>query len=431
MPKVFALIDCNNFYVSCERAFNPSLENKPVIVLSNNDGCAVARSNEAKALGIKMGEPYFKCRDLLSKNNGIVFSSNYALYGDMSARVMKILSQFCEDVEVYSIDEAFASFDGIPTGQLESFGKTIRQKILQCTGIPVSIGIAPTKTLCKVANHLVKQDGKGINMYGGVLSLEGLPKDHIERLLRELPIEELWGVGRRYTKALNSYGIKNALQLTKCEDRWIKKKMTVMGMRLVMELRGMECHQLEITADPKKSIASTRSFGKSVTRLVEINEAAAMYATRVCEKLRRQDLVASHLHVFLMTDRFKDKYYYNSTHMALPEHTNYTPELVRHSVRLIQTLYRNGGKYKKAGIMVTGLYPKQERGTSLFEDSSLVDSTRLKQNEIMRTMDSLNRKYGRNAVKVCRMGNSGKWRMKSDMRSGRYTTVLNEILEVK
>jgi DNA polymerase V len=227
MPKIFALVDCNNFYVSCERAFNPKLEGIPVIVLSNNDGCAVARSNEAKALGIGMGEPYFKIKEVFEKAGGVALSSNYALYGDMSARVMSILSEFCEEMEVYSIDEAFLSFDGIPQNEFIEVAKQIRARVLRCTGIPVSIGIAPTKTLSKVANEIAKSDGKKANRFGGVYNVVGRPEEQMKFILSNFEIGDLWGIGRKYAKKLDQYCIKNAYQLTQRSDDWIKKQFTI------------------------------------------------------------------------------------------------------------------------------------------------------------------------------------------------------------
>jgi DNA polymerase V len=431
MPKTFALVDCNNFYVSCERAFNPKLEGIPVIVLSNNDGCAVARSNEAKALGIGMGEPYFKVKEVFEKAGGVALSSNYALYGDMSARVMSILSEFCEEMEVYSIDEAFLSFDGIPENEMVVVAKQIRAKVLRCTGIPVSIGIASTKTLAKVANEIAKSDGKKVNRFGGVYSVISRPEEEMQYILSHFEIGDLWGVGRKYAKKLQKYGIKNAYQLTQSSDDWIKKQFTIQGLRMVNELRGIRCHNLVIKPDPKKGIASTRSFGKPVTTLKELQEAVSSYCSIAGEKLRKEGLVASHICVFVMTNRFQAGYYYNSTGSVLWKRTNYTPELITTALKCLEGLYKPGLEYKKAGIMVTDLSPAGEVPFDLFADRQETTMGRTKKQTIMENMDKTNKKYGRNTLKLATLGMEQKWAIQSNMRSGRYTTVWEELLEIK
>jgi DNA polymerase V len=431
MPRVFALVDCNNFYVSCERVFNPRLEGRPVIVLSNNDGCAVARSNEAKALGIGMGEPYFKIKETLLAHDGVALSSNYALYGDMSARVMSILSEFCEEMEVYSIDEAFLSLDNIPHLELLEVCKQIRARVLQCTGIPVSIGIAPTKTLCKVANDIAKSDGKKDNRFGGVYSVVGRPVNEMEYILKHMKVSDLWGVGRKYSRKLSNYGVVNAYQLTQKTDNWIKKQLTIQGLRMVNELRGVRCHNLVTKPDPKKGIASTRSFGKPVITLVELQEAVASYCSVAGEKLRKEKLVASYISVFAMSNRFKSGYYYyNSIGTVLPAPTNYTPELITQALGCLEFIFKPGVVYKKAGIMVTDLFPQDEVPIDLFSDEELEKTVRKQKNAVMTSMDMLNNTYGRNTVKLARLGVNTTWNIQSNMRSGRYTTVWDEILKV-
>jgi DNA polymerase V len=430
MPKIFALVDCNNFYVSCERAFNPKLEGRPVIVLSNNDGCAVARSNEAKAFGIKMGEPYFQVKEKLEENGGIALSSNYALYGDMSARVMSILGEFCEEMEVYSIDEAFLSFDGIAEDKLALVAKQIRAKVLQCTGIPVSIGIAPTKTLAKVANEIAKSDGKKANRFGGVYSVVGRPEAEMKYILSHFDVGDLWGVGRKYAKKLEKYGIKTAYQLVRSDDNWIKKNLTVQGLRMVYELRGRVCLELVFRTDPKKGIASTRSFGKPVTALKELQEAVASYCSIAGEKLRKEKLVASHISVFVMTNRFQAGFYYNSRGTVLYERTNYTPELIGAAMACLETLFRPGLEYKKAGILLSDLSSVDDIPFDLFVDKQGAEAVRNRKQEIMQKMDGVNKKYGRNTLKSASLGFDQLWGIKSGMRSGRYTTVWEELLNV-
>jgi DNA polymerase V len=427
MSKTFALVDCNNFYVSCERAFEPKLEGIPVIVLSNNDGCAVARSNEAKALGIGMGEPYFKIKEVFKKAGGVALSSNYALYGDMSARVMQILGEFCEEMEVYSIDEAFLSFDGIPADEQVEYARRIRAKVLKCTGIPVSIGIAPSKTLAKVANEIAKSDGKKANRFGGVYNVVGRPEKEMEFILSHFEVSDLWGVGRRYAKKLEKYGIKTAYQLTK-RDIWIKKQLTIMGLRMVNELRGTRCHNLIIKPDPKKGIASTRSFGKPVTSLKELQEAVASYCSIAGEKLRKEKLVASHLYVFVMSNRFQPGYYYNSTGVTLFDRTNYTPELIAPALQCLEKIFKPGIEYKKAGVMVVDLSPQGEVPIDLFSDEQAIRQIREQKATIMGSMDKMNKIYGRNTVRLAALGFN--WKIQSNMRSGRYTTVWEELKRV-
>ncbi|MDQ1266391.1 MAG: Y-family polymerase, partial [Bacteroidota bacterium] len=296
MKTPIALVDCNNFYASCERVFNPKLYGKPIVVLSNNDGIIVARSDEAKALGIKMGEPLFKIQDLVRRHNIQVFSSNYTLYGDMSCRVMRVLEQYSQDVEIYSIDEAFLSLWGMERNDLTEYCRNIRNIVRQWTGITVSVGIAETKTLAKLANRIAKKNPK----FGGVLNLIGDP--NIEEYLKITLVEDIWGVGRQYTKFLNNHGIKTAYDFVNSNDKWIKKNMTVMGLRTCFELRGIPCIKLEYAVPAKKAIVCSRSFGKPVIEKQELHEAVSLFTTRAAEKMRRQNSAASLLTVFLRTN---------------------------------------------------------------------------------------------------------------------------------
>lgn len=431
MPKIFALVDCNNFYVSCERAFNPKLEKVPIVVLSNNDGCAVSRSNEAKAIGVGMGEPYFKFKEMFKIAGGITLSSNYALYGDISARVMNILRGFCENLEVYSIDEAFLSFDGIPQDELVEIAKHIRTKVLQCTGIPVSIGIAPTKTLSKLANEIAKKDGKTDNRFGGVYSLVNRPDNEMQFILSYFKIADLWGIGRKYAKKLQKLGITNAYQLTQSSDDWVKKYFTITGLQMVNELRGIKCFDLRLQSDPKKSIASTRSFGKPVTHLRHLQEAVASYSSVIGEKLRKENLGALYLQVFVMTNRFESGHYFNSTGTLLSQRTNYTPTLITAAINCLDKLFRSGLKYKKAGVIVTNLCSMDTVAFDLFEQTKMAEIKNSKKQAIMKSMDKTNMKYGRNTLKLATLGVNQDWKMQSNMRSKRYTTVWEELLKVK
>src|SRR5215813_11351401 len=319
MTTLFALIDCNNFYVSCERVFQPALCSKPVVVLSNNDGCVIARSEEAKALGIPMGIPAFKLADLRQEHPIEVFSSNYTLYGDLSARVMTTLAQWAPAVEVYSIDEAFLDLTGISTDDLRIYGQTLRATIHQWTGIPVSIGIGPTKTLAKLANRLAKRSPQA---QGVVILTSPL---EIEATLAQTPIQDIWGIGPGYTRRLHAHEIRTAIQLRNMTDRWVRQELGIVGLRLVWELRGISCLPLEFCPPPKQSLMVSRSFGRPITTLIEMREAVATYMTRAAEKLRRHQVAAGVLTVFLMTNRFTDEpQYSNSVTMPLPVATQDT-----------------------------------------------------------------------------------------------------------
>jgi DNA polymerase V len=449
MDKVIALIDCNNFYVSCERAFNPKLRNIPVVVLSNNDGCVVARSNEVKEAGIPMGVPLFQVKEQLKKMGCAVLSSNYALYGDMSNRVMQSLSQFGNRLEVYSIDEAFLVLDHLSPKELLAFGREIKQTVFRETGIPVSIGIGETKTLAKLANELAKKDGRKQNRYGGVLNLYQNP--YTKEFLKNVEVKDIWGVGRQYAKKLKSYHINTAFDLTLKPDDWIKKQFTVQGLRTVKELRGVQCINLELVPDPKKGIISSKSFGKPISELAELKEAVASYATRIGEKLRKQKSSAGMIYVFLMANRFKENSFYNSASLVLPIQTNYTPDLVSYATQLVERLYKQASKpsfsnkyslssitfdstlftrklnFQKAGVMVMDITPDSSIQLSLFDKPSPEFE---KQDRIMQTMDKLNKKYGKNTVKVATIGTTNAWSLKAEMRSPRYTTVWEEMLRV-
>ena len=320
MPPIFALVDCNNFYASCERVFNPKLNGKPIVVLSNNDGCVVARSNEAKALGIGMGVPGFQIRPLLRAHHVQVFSSNYTLYGDMSQRVMETLEQFCPDLEVYSIDEAFLSLVGFERRDLTEYGRQIRQSVKQWTGIPVSVGIAETKTLAKIANRVAKQTPD----MGGVCDLLACPDR--DALLGRIAVEDVWGIGPNHAHMLKQHGITAAVQLRGVDDQWIRKRMGIVGLRLVMELRGVSCLDLEQCPSPKQSLTCSRAFGKLINALAEMEEAVSVYTSRAAEKLRRGRLAATVLTVCLTTNEFKEgPQYSNALTLKLPVVTDSPP----------------------------------------------------------------------------------------------------------
>jgi len=422
MNKIFALVDCDNFYVSCERAFNPSLANRPVIVLSNNDGCIIARSDEVKKLDIPFGAPYFKCKDMIEKHKIEVFSSNYELYGDMSQRVMEILAQFAIDIEIYSIDEAFLELEGLRRFNIDKYAKEIQQYVFKGTGIPVTIGVGPTKTLAKIASKYAKKTKQN----RGVFNIVNHPD--IDDLLEAIPVEDIWGIGRQYDKFLACYNIKNACQLKYAQDKWVKKHMTVVGLRTVWELRGKSCLALEQVPSAKKEICTSRSFGRPIDSLQEMREAIAEYASRAAEKLRKQNSAASILQVFLTTNRFKDEpQYFNCIQIVLPTPTNDTLEIVNFACKGVEKIYRSNYRYKKAGIFLTNIVSKDNIQTSMFDTYPHRD----KSMQLMKILDQLNSKYGAKTVQVASAGTKKEWAMQRNLKSNNYTTNWNELPRVK
>ena len=398
--KKIALVDCNSFYVSCETLFNPKLKNKPVVVLSNNDGCIISRSNEAKALGIKMGEPYFKEKDIIVKNNVQVFSSNYSLYGDISRRVMRTLKRFNSDIEVYSIDEAFLDLSNFSDDEVEDVGKEIRNTVLKWTGIPTSIGIAKTKTLSKVANHIAKKK------QSGVVNLIGI--ENIDPILEKVEINDVWGVGKQLTKFYNKNGIYNAKQLKNKSNTWIKKSSNVLSSRTAMELRGIPCIDLEATTSKRKSCVVSRSFGKRVENFQELKEAVANYSLNASEKIRSESLIAKSITVFIRTSPFQSRFghYSNSKTIDFPIATNNSIEIVKAALTGLNTIFKNGYRYQKAGVMLTSL-SNSSNGKNLF--SSEKDE---KINSLMRSIDSTNYRYGKATLSLASAGVHKKWNMR-------------------
>ncbi|MEM6613182.1 MAG: Y-family DNA polymerase [Cyanobacteria bacterium P01_C01_bin.72] len=442
--KTIALIDCNNFYVSCERVFNPALVGKPVIVLSNNDGCAVARSQEAKDLGIAMGVPLFKIKPKVEKHQIEVYSSNYCLYGDMSARVMAILSNFSPEVEIYSIDEAFIDLSWLSGIELLTYVKQIRAIVMQWTGIPISIGVAPTKTLAKIANRIAKKDAK----YRGIFIYPDWSHEQDE-VLRAIAVEDIWGIGRQYSIWLRANLINNAWELKKAPEHLIQSKMGIVGVRLHRELNSISCLNLELQPKPKKATCVSRSFAQSVTTLKGMKEAIATHTTSAAAKLRKQQQNTTAITVFILTSRFKDKglarmyYYSNSITLPLPVASNRTPELINAALRGLELIFRDGYEYKKAGVIMQG------RGR--FASQSSIDDLHIRaapeniqqgnvflqgynfdrQQKLMQTIDRLNSKLGRNTVFWSASGINNSWATKRDNVSPRYTTSWKELPIVK
>jgi len=429
--KRIALADCNNFYASCERVFNPKLIGKPVVILSSNDGCIIARSNEAKKLGIKMGEPLFKCADLIKKHNVFVYSSNFSLYGDMSARVMQTLSEQVTDIEIYSIDEAFFYMQNpvtrFETNQEElnwytNHAQVIRKKVHQKTGIPVSIGVGPTKTLAKIANTIAKK----FPAFENVFDLTNHPK--LDDILKNVAVGDIWGIGYRYADFLKRHNIKTAYELKQSDEFWIRKNLTINGLKTLLELRGMPCINLEESPEEKKSITVSRSFGQNITELNDLKEAIAYHTTRGAEKLRAQKMSAGVITVFLGFSNYYDhhKQYLSST-ITFPMASSYTPELINYAINCLEKIFKKGVMYKKAGILLSDFCSSSHIQLSPFE--SIPDLE--KQCNAMKTLDKINFKMGRNKLFFAASGIKHSWQPKREKKSPAYTTNWHEILTIK
>jgi DNA polymerase V len=417
MKTRFALVDCNNFYASCERVFDPRLIGRPLAILSNNDGCVIARSEEVKRLGVPMGAPAHEHKATFEKNAVVVMSSNYALYGDMSARVMETLRPCVPVMEVYSIDEAFLALED---WQGVEFARELRARVRQWTGIPVSIGIGPTKTLAKMANRLAKKTPE----LGGVLDLETV-RD-MDELLSRVPCEDIWGIGKRLAVRLAAGGIRTACDLKYGEAAWVRKTLGVVGERIRLELQGVSCLALEEVPAPKKGIASAKSFGRPVESLRELEEALATYTARAAEKLRAGRLLARQVHVFVATNPFsaRQPQYSAGAQTALVRPSNHTPDLIAAAIELLREIYRPGHQYKKTGIFVTDLIAESDLQPDLF-DAALEAAGRVR--ELDQIVDGLNRKLGRNAIRYGSMGVKSRWAMRQERRSRKFTTRWDEL----
>ena len=415
---MFALVDCNNFYASCERVFNPKIEKKPIIVLSNNDGCVIARSNESKALGIKMGEPAFKLKSIIEKYNINVFSTNFALYGDLSKRVMNVMKSEVNQMEVYSIDEAFLDFTDYATKER---GIALRKKVKQWTGIPVSVGIASTKVLSKVASHIAKKHTKS-----GVFMFDN--DDLIRRALNVFPVEDLWGIGRKNAKRLKEAGIHTALQFRECDSGWIRRNMSVNGVRLQTELFGEVCYPLELKKNRKKNICTASSFGVEVKELTKLKEAISSHANTCAKKLRKEKSCCTSISVFINTNPFKPqaKQYNPYKVIQLDVPTNDSMEIVKTAIKGLESIYRWDCVYKKTGVIVGKIVPQEQVQLSLFDKLD-----REKRKSINKAVDKLNSTMGRDKVKLAVQGSDRKWKLKQEKLSPSYTTLLSDMLEVR
>ncbi len=423
MPKaVFALVDCNNFYVACERVFDPSLKGRPVVVLSNNDGCVVSRSPEAKALGIRMGAAVFEIQGLLTARNVVTLSSNYPLYADMSDRVMSVLSSFSPDMEVYSIDEAFLEISKIPCRSRLEFAREIQETVLRWTGIPVSIGIAETKTLAKAANRMAKKDKR----FGGCLDITGSPEKRLQ-VLSLTPAGEVWGVGRAFAAFLRCRGIMTALQLAQAPVDTLKKKMGIWAKRIIMELNGFPCYKIEDPPLLPKSIASFRTFKHPISGLAEIKAAVASFASRAASRLRQREACAQVVTTVISTSRFIPNPYVGTKAIALPVPSCDTTEIIRHAHMAVKEIFTPGKQYKKAGVLLSGLLPETPVQAGVFSSRDPVRMRRL-----MAVVDRVNERMGRDVLRfaACGLLPDPDWEPKFLKRSPAYTTRWNDLPEV-
>lgn len=419
---MIALVDCNNFYASCERLFSPGLKDKPVVVLSNNDGCVIARSNEAKEIGIEMGAPAFMMEKMLAENKVAVFSSNYTLYGDLSNRVMQTLKQFAPAIEIYSIDEAFLDLSDMKQQDLFELGQTIRETIISHIGLPVTIGIAPTKTLAKMANRFAKKERKNIGVYFAQEQWQ------INELLAYTKVADIWGIGGQHTKRLLQNRINSAADLVQVNEEWMRKNMTVMGQRLLNELKGVPCIEWEDMPQPKKGICTARSFGQLLSAKKDISEALANYANTCAEKLRKQKSCANLIQVFIQTNthRTQDKQYFRSVSLQLPVATNNAAAIIGMALKGLNIIYKPGYNFKKVGIMVLDLVPEQTIQMSIFDVAGAK-----KEKAVMDAFDTINTKFGKGLVRYAVQGYSRKWKLRQQKLSPCYTTDIKQVLTIK
>jgi len=422
---MFALVDCNNFYASCERAFNPALRLRPVVVLSNNDGCIIARSEEAKALGIQMGTPEFKCRPLLKQHDVAVFSSNYALYGDMSSRVMTTLAALAPEIEVYSIDEAFLDMSSFSRFDLPDYARQMRKTVRKHTGIPVSVGIAPTKTLAKIANRLAKTNPH----YQSVCVLKSHAE--IQAALLRTKVEDIWGIGRQWSKLLQTKRIESAADLAAASAAWVRKHLHIVGARIQAELQGTSCLPMELVRPAKQSICTSRSFGRSVSTLAELQQAVATFAGKCAVKLRKEDSLASMLTVFIATSPFDelDKRYWGTRTAALPHPTQDSIAMLKAAETILAGIFREGKVYKKAGVIVSGIVPRASCSTTLSLFAEAAPAADERDAKLMQVMDAINQRYGRGAVRLA-AENAESWKPHQERLSPRYSTRWNDIIDV-
>jgi len=415
---MIALIDCNNFYVSCERVFDASLKGKPIIVLSNNDGCAIARSEEAKALGIKMGTPEYMVRDMPYAHDVKIFSSNYTLYGDMSKRVMQVIKEFVLKTELYSIDEIFADLSQMKYKDLTELAREIKETVQRCTGIPVSVGIAKTKTLAKMANRYVKKT----NRETGVFCADN--REKVSAMLEFIEVGDIWGVGRQHELKLRTHAIFKAADFIKAPEDWVFKEMTIVGLRTQKELKGINCIKWEEETPARKNICTSRSFGKLLSSKREIQQAVATYTSSCAKKLRFEKTCARAVHVFLQTNvhRQQDEQYLHSVTLNIPVATNATNELMRYTMTALNLLYKPGYNYHKTGVIVMNLVPESQIQLGLFDTEN-----RERNKSVMKSMDDINKTFGPDTVRPAKQGFNRDWKLRSNFLSKRFTTRFDEL----
>ncbi|MEH0156689.1 Y-family DNA polymerase [Limibacter armeniacum] len=415
---MFALIDCNSFYASCEKVFRPDLTHSPVIVLSNNDGCVIARSQEAKALGIPMGIPFFKIKHLIKRHNVAVFSANFRLYGSLSARVMETLAHFSPHMEIYSIDEAFLDLSGID--DIEGYAQTLRHTVQQWTNIPVSVGVAPTKTLAKLANHAAKTKS-GMN---GVCIFH--PDQDFRKIINPMSINEIWGIGKQYTKQLQKIGVTSVEDFISLPSGWVKRNMHVTGLRTQRELLGEPHLSLEEQYTPKQGICTARTFSKAINTRVGVQEAVSSFAANVCRKLRKQHSCAYKITVFVQTDSFREQHpYYGYISDVLNTPSNDTVTITKKALELLDKVIKPRHNYRKAGVLVTNLVPEKQLQLPLFPPSSIDEDD--KRQTLMQVIDKLNHKWGKGSIHLATQGIKPAFQMKQAYRSPNYTTNLWEV----
>lgn len=419
---MYALVDCNNFYCSCERVFQPEYNNVPVIVLSNNDGCAVARSEEAKALGIEMGAPLHLIRDVVAKHKVKVFSSNYTLYGDMSRRVYSVYDNYSAHIENYSIDESFLFLGNMPFHSLNRIAVSLRGRVQQWTGIPVSVGLARTQTLAKLANRYAKKVHRAVGFY----SLD--TKEKVKEVLQWCDIGDVWGIGPAYAAKLRGIGVHTAYAFTLLPEEWIRKEMTVVGQRMYHELREIPCIKFEEVTPAKKNICTSHQFGSLITDKEKIKQAVANHAVKCARKLRRQNSCAGLLKVFLYTNEFRqqDRQFHKQISIQIPSATNHTNLLLYYAMTGVDMLYKSGYNFHKAGVIVEDLVPDSQVQTAIWDSEN-----KLRNAKVMKALDGINGCMGGNAVRFARQSGGTEWKLRTEYISKRFTTRLEEIIRIK
>lgn len=421
MPYPIAIVDCNNFYASCEQSLDPNLKGKPVVVLSNNDGVIIALSNEVKKLGINKFTPLFKVKHLLTQHDVKICSANFKLYAYYSQQIMNILRNYSPDVEEYSIDEAFVNLKGFSRFDLTDYANEMRNDVFEQTGISTTIGIAATKTLAKIANRIGK---KQMNYSIGVIDI--FTHNRVDEYLTITDVGDVWGVGRKYKKMLNENSIYTALDFAQADDRWIKKRMSVVGLRTAWELRGVACVDMKYEHEPKKMIMFSRSFGKKLTQKEDLIEAVALFTARAAERMRLQGSSAKHISIYLSSSRYAEKKYYDKCEMRLPVPTDCTSEILHYSIKAVHECFESGILYYKAGVLLSGLQPANNLQTSFLDKMD-----RFKMSGVTKAVDSINQRYSPDAVIYASMGTTNAWKQNQNHKSKDFVDSDKLTIEMK